>query len=475
VNIRSIAWRHVGEGAGGRVSVVIQAFRFALEPTPGQTAGLRSHCGAQRFAFNWGLALVTAVLNQRKAETSYGIPETGLTPSVSWSAYGLRKLWNSNKSEVAPWWGENSKEAYASGLANLATALGNWNASNNDARGGPKVQFPRFKGKGRAMSCRFTTGAFGLGAGDRRHVKLPRIGTVRTHESTRKLARHVERGTARIRSVTVSYRGGRWFCSFSVEIHRADLPPSRPASVVGVDLGVKSLAVLSTGEVIANPRHLDAALRDLRRLQRQAARRSGPDRRTRQQPSRRWLRTRARIAKLHTAVANARRDGLHQLTSRLVKTHGTVVVEDLNVAGMLSNRRLARHIAGVGMGEFRRQLEYKTRWHSGRLYVADRWYPSSKTCSACRAVKAKLRLSERIYRCDQCPLVLDRDLNAARNLARLAHEATGSMSSPSCGATGNEPDGNPFQTRATRAAGIATGRPDPHRPGQRRHRKATAT
>ncbi|MBP2330085.1 putative transposase [Kibdelosporangium banguiense] len=455
------------------MGVVIRAFRFALDPTPVQAAELRSHCGAQRYAFNWGLALVTAVMNQRTAEASYGIPETELTPSVSWSAYGLRKLWNQAKNTIAPWWGENSKEAYASGVANLATALSNWNASRTGARRGPKVRFPRFKGKRQAISCRFTTGSFGLVDGDRRHVRLPRIGTVRTHESTRKLARHVERGTARIRSATVSYRGGRWFCSFSVEIDRTDPPPTRPASVVGVDLGVKSLAVLSTGEVIANPRHLEVALCELRRLQRQAARRTGPDRRTRQRPSRRWLRTQARITTLHTAVANARRDGLHKLSTRLVRTHGTVVVEDLNVAGMLRNRRLARHVAGLGMGEFRRQLEYKAGWADSRVHLADRWYPSSKTCSACGAVKTKLRLSERIYHCDQCGLALDRDLNAARNLARLVNEATGGMSSPSCGATRNEPDGNPRQTHTVWATGTATGRPDPPRSGQRRHRKVT--
>jgi putative transposase len=150
------------------------------------------------------------------------------------------------------------------------------------------------------------------------------------------------------------------------------------------------------------------------------------------------------------------------------------VVENLHIAGMLKNRRLARHIAGVGMGELRRQLECKTGWTGGALHVADRWYPSSKTCSACGAVKTKLRLSERTFRCDECPLVLDRDLNAARNLAQLVDKVAGGMSSPSCGATRNEPDGNPCQTRTARAAGTATGRPDPHRPGQRRPRKVTA-
>jgi len=127
-------------------------------------------------------------------------------------------------------------------------------------------------------------------------------------------------------------------------------------------------------------------------------------------PSQRWRTTQARIARLHTAVTNARRDGLHKLTTRLVREHGTIVIENLNVAGMLRNRRLARHVAGVGWGELRRQIEYKTGWAGGRVVVADRWYPSSKTCSACGVVKAKLRLSERTFRCDQCDFVLDRDL-----------------------------------------------------------------
>jgi putative transposase len=389
---------------------------------------------------------------------------------VSWSAYGLRKDWNQTKDAVAPWWRENSKEAYSSGLANLAVALTNWDGSRTGKRRGPKVRFPRFKGKRAGLSCRFTTGAFGLDDADRRHVKLPRIGLVRTHESTRKLARHVEQGRARIRSATVSHRTGRWFCSFSVEIARHDPVPIRPDTTVGVDLGVKSLAVLSTGETVPNPRHLEIAQRELRRLQRQASRRVGPDKRTRRQPSARWRGTRARIARLHTAVTNARRDGLHKLTTRLVRTHGAVVIEDLNVAGMTRNRRLARHIAGVGMAELRRQIEYKARWSGVHVHIADRWYPSSKTCSACGVVKTKLCLSERVYRCESCGLALDRDLNAAHNLAALARRET---SSPSCGATPNEPDGNPRKTRTTRATGTATGRPAPTSAGQRRHGNAS--
>ena len=132
-------------------------------------------------------------------------------------------------------------------------------------------------------------------------------------------------------------------------------------------------------------------------------------------------------------MANLRRDGLHKVTTRLASEYGTIVVEDLNVAGMLRNRRLARRIADAGFGELRRQLAYKTRWNGGQLVVADRWYPSSKTCSACGTVKAKLALSERTYTCTTCGLVLDRDVNAARNLAALAAQTSTAGSGPVAG------------------------------------------
>ena len=169
-----------------------------------------------------------------------------------------------------------------------------------------------------------------------------------------------------------------------------------------------------------------------------------PATRTRRPASNRWRRAADRLPRLHARVANLRRDGLHKLTTRLTGEYGTVVVEDLNVAGMVRNQRLARAISDAGFGEIRRQMAYKTEWNGGRLHVADRWYPSSKTCSGCGAVKAKLALSERTYTCTDCGLILDRDLNAARNLAALAHEVTidarsGRESSNGCGADQKTP------------------------------------
>ncbi|MEU4535419.1 IS607 family element RNA-guided endonuclease TnpB [Streptosporangium sp. NPDC023825] len=400
---------------------VHQAYRYALDPTPEHARLLASHCGAARFAFNWGLARVKAAMDQRAAERSYGVAEAVLT-EVPWSLYSLRRTWNAAKDTAAPWWVDNSKEAYNTGLDGVTRALKNWAASRKGARAGKKIGFPRFKAKHRATgSCRFTTGTIRVEA-DRRHVTLPRLGTIRTHESTRKLARHLERGTGRILSASVRREGGCWFVAFTCEIDRAERVVAKPDAVVGVDLGVKNLAVLSTGEVIANPKHHRSALKRLRRLNKQLARRVGP--RTpdggRRQASARWAKAKTALAKAHARVAHQRRDGLHQLTTRLAATYGTVVVEDLNVSGMLANRTLARAVADAGMAEVQRQLSYKTAWSGGRLVVADRWFPSSKTCSGCGAVKAKLALSEREYTCAGCGLVLDRDLNAARNLAALA-------------------------------------------------------
>ena len=411
----------------------IQAYRCALDLTPAQERQALAHAGAARVAHNWALARVKAVMDQRTAERSYGVPDDQITGHLSWSLPALRKAWNAAKAEAAPWWPEVSKEAFNTGLDALARGLKNWSDSHSGKRAGRPVGFPRFKSRRRTTpGVRFTTGAIRVEP-DRMHVVLPRLGRLKLHESARKLARRLDNGTARIMSATVRRDGGRWHVSYTVEVERAEQSPARPGSTVGVDVGIKHLAVLSTGELVPNPRHLVDAQRRLRVLGRALSRKTGPDRRTGRRPSQRWQRGAARLGRAHARVADLRRDGLHKLTTRLAREHGTVVVEDLNVSGMLRNRRLARHIADAGFAEIRRQLGYKTTWNGGRLLVADRWYPSSKTCSGCGTVKTKLALSEREYDCEACGLVLDRDLNAARNLAALTAEYDTAGSGPVAG------------------------------------------
>jgi putative transposase len=385
------------------MAMVIQAYRFALDPTPRQRRALASHCGAARYAYNWGLQLVQERLEQQRA---------GEDTEVPWTLPALRWEWNRAKQQAAPWWAENSKEAYSSGLDGLARALKNFSDSKAGHRKGRRMGFPRPKHKGRCRdACRFTTRPLRVEA-DRKHITLPRIGTLKTHESTRKLARRLEQGTARILAATITRTADRWFVSFTVEVQRQIPAGNGKSTVVGVDVGVRHLAVLSTGVVIPNPHALQRSLGRLRRLNRELHRRRPGSRRRDQ--------TRRRLARVHARASNLRRDALHKLTTTLATECGTIVVEQLKLSGLVRNRRLARALSDAGLAQLRRQLTYKTAWYGSRLMVADPFYPSSKTCSNCGWVKAKLTLAERTFTCEACGLVLDRDLNAARNLAKLA-------------------------------------------------------
>ncbi|MFE4255129.1 IS607 family element RNA-guided endonuclease TnpB [Streptomyces sp. NPDC056910] len=449
---------------------VVQAYRFALNPNAAQERALHSHCGAARAAYNWAVAWIEASWWQRKAESTYGVPQEQLTQWRPWSLPSLRKAFNAAKHtdpRFAAWWAENSKEAYSTGLANASAAFDNYSKSKQGKRHGQKMGAPRFKSKRKArLACRFTTGTIRVDA-DGRHVTLPRLGTIRTCEPTVKLLTRGQAEKARVLSATVRHERGRWFVSFQAEVKQDLARVTRPQAAVGIDLGVKTLAVMadSTGAIreVANPRHLDTALKQLRHASRTVSRRQGPDRRIGHKPSKRWEKANAARNRVHHRMANLREDALHKLTTSIAAEYGTVVVEDLNVAGMLRNRRLARRIADTGFGEIRRQLDYKTRQrHATRLVVADRWYPSSKTCSECGAVKVKLPLHLRTYHCDACDLVIDRDENAALNLAALAAAAitgTGVAGDQDTAPAASKPRGADRKTRATRPGRTAgTGR-----------------
>ena len=286
----------------------VQAYRFALEPSDAQVLGLRRNTGAARFAYNHMLRRVSAVKAQRTAEASYGVAEADLTPWQGWSLPDLRRTWNEIKQWVAPWWAECSKEAFNTGLANLSAALGNWHASRTGTRKGRRMGWPRTKKKHGRRSARFTTGAIRVDP-SYRHVVLPRLGRIRTHESTRKLARRVRAGTATILSATVTETAGRWFCSFQVAVGRTVGRPAhapKAGRVVGVDAGIKHLAVLSTGEMVPNPAPFKAALRKLGKAQRRAARRIGPydpQARRKRTASNRWQRAQDAVARLHATVS----------------------------------------------------------------------------------------------------------------------------------------------------------------------------
>ena len=388
-----------------------------------------SHAGAARFAFNAGLAHVKA-----------GI-EAG--EKLDWSYYALVRWWNANKDTLAvnadgaPWWRENSKEAANTGLDALAKGLSNWAKSRKGARKGRKVGFPKFKSKDRATPrFAYTTGAFGLIEGDPKALRLPKIGRVHCMED---VAERV--GDARVLRMTVSKRAGRWYAALTVE--RDDKPVTKPpkGGAVGIDLGIKTLATLSDGTVIENPRCLAASERRLKKAQKALSRKV--------KGSRRRAKARAKVARIHARVANQRLDAMHKLTTWLASTFSHISVEDLNAAGMARNHRLAKAVSDASFGEFRRQLEYKTAKTGARLHVIDRWYPSSKTCSKCGAVKAKLSLSERVFHCDACGLSIDRDLNAAVNIkvAGSAPETINARGGDTSRADTTSGNANPTETR----------------------------
>ncbi|WP_051182484.1 IS607 family element RNA-guided endonuclease TnpB [Nocardia vinacea] len=443
-----------------RAGFQVQAYRFALDPNAATEQRLKSHCGAARAAFNWAVAWVRSVWWQRAAEQSYGVPTEELTAWRSFSLPALRKAFNQIKHidpHFAGWWTENSKEAYNTGLALAAAAFDNYCKFKNGQRRGKRMGMPRFKSKHRATpSCRFTTGTIRVDP-DRRHVTLPRLGTIRTHESTRKLERRLAAGTARILSATVRVERGRWYIAFQVEVQRTALTPVRPDTIAGIDVGIKHLAVLAdnAGQIRyePNPTHLGNALTRLRKLSRRVSRRRGPDHRKGVNGSRRWEKANAARNKVHHRIANQRADALHKFTTRVRREYATVVVEDLNVAGMLRNRRLARHIADAGFGEIRRQLTYKGEWAGGTTVIADRWFASSKTCSGCGVAKTKLPLHVRVFTCNECGLILDRDANAARNLATLAASCSaGTGVAGDQDTTVSKPRGADRKTRATRTS-----------------------
>ena len=338
------------------------------------------------------------------------------------------------KDELAPWRSEVVTGSYQAGLEGLGNALQSYSAGR---KAGRRVGFPRFRAKG---GCHESVIFQRPRLPDSLHVLLDRrLGPLRAKESMRTLTRLLLKDPhARILRSTVQRGNGGWVISFTVERSAKRRRARRPRAAVGVDVGLTRLATLSTAQFAVNSRPLQAELRRLRRLQRQLDRQRRannpsnylPDGRAKPGPrtwakSQRMLATERRVARLHERVGNLRRHQAHLLTTTLTREFGVIGVETLQVRNLMANRRLARHIADVGWGTVLSQLAYKMSWSDGSVLVAaDRFYPSSKTCSSCGAVKAKLRLAERVFTCDDaaCGHVQDRDRNAALNLAHMAQQ-----------------------------------------------------
>jgi putative transposase len=363
-----------------------------LSPSAQQREYFVRACGVARFAYNWALA---EWQRQRAG---------GKTPSEG----DLRRQLNAIKREQFPWMLSVTKNAAQHAIKNLGRAqanffddLGRYKRAEIARK---RVRVPKFKKKGSNDAFRADNGT------DKRHlhavtvegrgVKLPRIGWIKMREEVR--------FAGNVRSVTITRRADGWYASFCIEV--AYEPDERvDDSRVGVDLGVTALATPSIGPKVPAPKPLRRYLQKLKRLSRSLSRK--------QFGSSNRAKAKTKLARLHRRIADIRADALHKLTSKLTQ-FATIVIEDLNVAGMLGNRRISRAIADVELCEFRRQIAYKAAMAGSAVILADRWYPSSKLCSRCDAKNDSLRLSQRCWTCESCGTSHDRDINAARNLAR---------------------------------------------------------
>lgn len=357
---------------------MLLSIKTKLKLTTEQKTMMSKHAGIARFTYNWGLA------------TWQNLYQDGYKPNK----FLLKKFFNNEVKTQLEWIKEK-------GICQKITqyAFDQLGAAYDRFFSG-KGGYPKFKKKGQHDCFTIDAGGKPIPVGGT-SIKLPTIGWVKTYEglphtTTTKL--------------TISRIANDWYISFAYEVETDSTPKS--VDVVGVDLGVKELATLSTGVTFPNPKAYRKNIQKLKRLASAHSRKAkGSNNRNK---------SKIKLAKHHNRVSNIRKDSLHKVTNYLCKNHAVIVVEDLNVSGMMSNHKLAQSIADCGFYEFKRQLEYKTKKFGSKLVLADRWYPSSKTCSNCGCTKESLSLSERVYSCEHCGHIMNRDLNAAINLSRLA-------------------------------------------------------
>ncbi|RKZ48216.1 MAG: transposase [Candidatus Parabeggiatoa sp. nov. 3] len=345
-------------------------------PTYKQEQYFRQACGTSRFAYNWGL-------EEWKKQYNAGKKPTART---------VRTVFNALKPVDFPWVFNVTKCAAEQAFSDLGTAFKRFFRHLG--------RYPCFKKKGTHDSFYLSNDQFKLSGSK---IRIPKLGWVKLTESLR--------FSGKILSATVSRAADKWFISISVQMDTAPLKKSEnQALVVGVDLGVKHLATLSNGETASGGKPLKTLSRSEARLQRHLAKCTFG--------SKRYIRQKMKIARLHYRIRCIRIDGLHKLTHHLCQGFKIVCLEDLNVKGMLKNHKLAKAISDMGFYELKRQIEYKATLFRNFIVSVDKWFPSSKKCSNCDHKKEELKLSERTYHCDECGVSIDRDLNAAINIER---------------------------------------------------------
>ena len=361
-------------------------------PTAEQESLFLQHAGYARFAYNWAV----------------GEFKAGLEVGEWLSDRSLRPRWNAVKRIIAPWGRELSQNAAKYAVIDLGQAVVNWHEYRRKVKAGKpagrRVGFPRFKRRKHEQGFRADNGPDTVRV-DGKVVVLPKIGRVAMTEELR--------WCGSICEVTVSRTAGEWFASFIVE-DGEPVPPVKVGPTIGVDVGIGTMAECSDGRKVQNPKALKGALKRLRRVDKAIARSRNVH--GKGNHSNRRERLYAKRRKVHARVVRVRNDNHHKATAAIAKCAGRVVVETLNVAGMMRNRKLALRVADAGMSGFLRKLEYKCSWYGTQFEKADQWFPSSKLCAQCGWHKGDLTLSERKWVCGGCGSVNERDANAALNL-----------------------------------------------------------
>ena len=373
--------------------------KIELKPNNSQASYFSKACGTARFAYNWALSewKMLYELGEKPSEVS------------------LRRRLNAIKKADFPWMLEVTKVAPQQAIKNLGSAFKRFFQG--------KGKYPRFKKKGVRDSFRADNGPVTKGAHaallEHKKIKLPRIGWVRLKESLR--------FKGQVKSVTISRKADRWYAAISVEAEQP-IKKRKGQGAVGVDLGIHHLAILSNGIKIPGPKAHKVLLKRVQRLSRQLSKKH--------KGSMNRRKAKTKLARMHARINHIRQDSLHKLTTELVLSYGRIAIEDLNVKGMASNHKLARSIMDQSFYELRRQLEYKSEWFGSELKVIDRFYPSSKRCSACGELNDQLKLSDREWTCG-CGVLHDRDINAAQNIEQCLY----TVSSTEINACGTESAG----------------------------------
>ena len=353
-----------------------------LNPTKTQKIFFNKSCGVARFAYNWAL---------NKWETDY---QNGIRQS----AYDLIKYLNSIKKEQFPWMQETAKTCSQYAIHNLEHAYKNmWEL---------KSGYPKFKKKG-GKDCFVAIEKHSDFRQENLKIRIPRLGWVKCCESLR--------FEGKINNVKIKRVADMWFAVISVNMgddKQLDLFPNENQVRIGIDLGIKTMITLSDGTIYQNPKALKRNLKSLKRLQRSLSRKA--------KDSKNRYKQRMKVARKHYKISCIRDNAIHQTTTEIINKYDVVVVETLRTANMMKNHKLAQALSDVSFGSIVNTLQYKAKWNGKIIIKADQWFASSKICSNCNNKKEKLSLKNRVYKCEICGFTDDRDLNAAKNLAKYS-------------------------------------------------------